>query len=272
MSERRAWLPLRMSEIPSPLRRLGWVGWRAEYRPGKKSKKHPLQIGYPSRPAANNRPSEWRTEGDAREAQVMTPGLFDGYGVVLVESANLTFIDLDGVRNPESGVIDEWALELVRIFDTWTEISASGEGLHIFCFGRLPDSARVGCLDGDPGQPIEVYDRGRFAFLTGHALEPVRPLVERQRLVTALAQCVRSAGATTPRPTPLDETPIPQGQRNDKLFRIARGFVRHGLRGRDLEQALLAVSHRRCVPVPPDADVIKIARHAERLPDRTPTP
>jgi hypothetical protein len=87
--------------------------------------------------------------------------------------------------------------------------------------------------------------------------------------VALLAQHVRPLGSGTTSSAPIrDDTPIPAGQRNDRLFRIARGFVRHGLSGRALEQALLAVSHRRCVPVPPDADVVKIARHAERLPDR----
>ena len=67
-----------------------------------------------------------------------------------------------------------------------------------------------------------------------------------------------------------DDAPIPMGARNDQIFRIARGFVRHGLRGRDLEHALLAVSYRRCVPPLPDTEVVQIARHAERLPDRRP--
>ena len=74
--------------------------------------------------------------------------------------------------------------------------------------------------------------------------------------------------ATAPSTTGRPDAPIPAGSRNDALFRIARGFVLHGLRGTALSEALLAVSHRRCVPVPPDLDVLKIARHAERLPDR----
>ena len=41
--------------------------------------------------------------------------------------------------------------------------------------------------------------------------------------------------------------------------------------GQALEQALLAVNHRRCVPALPEAEVVQLARHAERLPDRRPT-
>jgi primase-polymerase (primpol)-like protein len=269
VTERPAWLPLRLSEVPAPLRDLGWVGWRAHRSADGRWKKTPYQIGTPSRAASNAHPEQWRTEGDVREVQILAPNLFDGFGVAL--TGGVIFIDLDDVRHPVSGVIEDWARELVAIFDSWGEISVSGTGVHIFCLGRLPGGGISNYLDGDPIQKVEIYDRGRFAFLTGHALEPVRPLAERQHLVTLLSQYVHSpaGGSATTTRSMSGEASIPQGQRNDQLFRIARGFVCHGLRGRDLERALLAVSHRRCVPIPPDADVIRIARHAERLPDRS---
>src|SRR5262249_32311093 len=93
-----------------------------------------------------------------------------------------------------SGAIEPWALQLVELFDSWAEISVSGTGIHMFCHGQLPGSGVVGCLDGVPTRRVEMYDRGRFAYVTGHALEPVRPLAERQPLVTRLVQHVRPAG------------------------------------------------------------------------------
>ena len=42
-----------------------------------------------------------------------------------------------------------------------------------------------------PGPQGRGLDRGRFAYLTGHALEPVHPIADRQRLVTLLAQHLR---------------------------------------------------------------------------------
>jgi len=98
----------------------------------------------------------------------------------------------------------------------------------------------------------------------------VRPLAERQRLVDLLVQHVRpTAGGSSSLGAPgRDDAPIPAGQRNDALFRIARGFVLRGLRGRDLEAALAAVNTRRCQPPLPAAEVAQLARHAERLPDR----
>ena len=264
------WLPLRMTTIPSPLRALGWIGFRARLGDDARWKKDPYQLGDPRQLASNATPAHWRTEGDVREVQLLAPHLFDGFGVALIAAARITFIDLDDVRDPATGTIAPWAVRLIETFESWSEVSVSGTGVHIFCFGQLPGSGLVGDLDGDPAQRLEVYDRGRFAYLSGHTLhEPARPLAARQHLVSVLAQYVRPAGSRpSPRPPGREDAPIPNGQRNDALFRIARGFVLRGLRGPALEAALVAVSHRRCVPVPPDRDVVKIARHAERLPDR----
>ena len=205
-----------------------------------------------------------------REVQVMAPTLFDGFGIVLTPAAGLTFIDLDDVRDPDTGALDSWAAQMVEKFDSWAEISVSGTGAHIFVHGTLPGPGFNNYLDGVREHRVEAYSVGRFAFLTGHAIEPVRPLAERQSLVTLLAAHVGPAEKSDRPDTILlrADAPIPAGQRNDALFRIARGFVLHGLRGQGLEAALIAVAHRRCVPVPPDHDVVKIARHAERLPDR----
>jgi hypothetical protein len=272
-----SWLPLIMDAVPAPIRALPWIGWRAERDGEGEEKKAPYQIGWPSARASNSEEKEaardgtakhWRNEGDVREVQALAPELFDGFGVVLTAAAGITFIDLDDVRDPDTGsIVAPWAARLVDVMDSWTEISVSGTGLHIFALGRLPAGGLVNYLDGQADQHLEVYSAGRFAYLTGHVLDPVRPLADRQALITRLAAHVLPV--TTPRrPAARSDAPILAGHRNDQLFRIARGFVLHGLHGAGLERALLEVSHRRCVPVPPDADVIKIARHAERLPDR----
>jgi hypothetical protein len=259
-----------MDNIPPELRALGWVGWRA-HEEGGRIRKPAYQVGHPDRLASNADPSHWRIEGDVREVQIMAPHLFDGFGVALTSAARLTFVDLDDVRDPDTGIIEAWAVQMVEKVSSWSEVSVSGTGIHIFAHGLLPCPGRSGFLDGDPTRKVEVYSVGRFAYLTGCALDPVRPLAERQDLINLLAEHVDPPGrtpVTATRPPSLGDAPIPEGHRNDQLFRIARSFVLHGLRGQALEAALVDVSHRRCRPVPPDAHVIAIARHAERLPDR----
>jgi hypothetical protein len=298
-----SYLTLEMDGVPELLRAQPWIGWREIPQPESKPKKEPYQIGFPDARASNDETKEaerapigtpqhelaqcqrgpthyhnahpsvkhWRTEADVREVQALAPELFDGFGIALTVAGELTFIDLDHVRDPETGTLDHWVARLVQAFDSWTEISVSGTGVHIFCRGQLPGTGLVNFLDGDPAMKIEAYSVGRFAYLTGHAIAAV-PIAERQSLLTLLAQHVRPPDSPDAPSTPAlrDEAPIPAGARNDTLFRIARGFVCKGLHGEALTAALIAVSHRRCVPVPPDADVATIARHADRLPDRRP--
>ncbi len=164
MSDTPKFLTLDMPGVPLALRALPWIGWRAETRDDGHVQKIPYQLGEPRRPASNANPAHWANEGDVREVQIMAPGRFDGFGVVLTEDARITFIDLDHVRDSDTGAIDSWALKLVETFDSWAEISVSGGGLHIFCGGALPGSGLVGYLDGDPARKLEVYDRARLAY------------------------------------------------------------------------------------------------------------
>src|SRR5205814_7275808 len=144
MTNAPRWLPLAMDGVPSALRALGWAGWRAELGDDGKWKKTPYQIGEPRRLASNKDPAHWRNEGDVREVQIMAPELFDGFGVAL--TGGIVFIDLDHVRDPDTG-LEPWAMQMVETFDSWTEVSVSGTGIHIFCFGHLPGAALVNYLD-----------------------------------------------------------------------------------------------------------------------------
>jgi len=73
-------------------------------------------------------------------------------------------IDLDKCRNPENGAIEPWALGIVEKLRSYTEITPSGTGLHIWIKGKLPPQGRR------KGH-FEVYDSARYFTLTGHHLE-----------------------------------------------------------------------------------------------------
>jgi hypothetical protein len=72
-------------------------------------------------------------------------------------------IDLDKVRNPGTGEIEPWAMEIVHELKSYTEISPSGTGLHILVEAKLPPGGRR------KGQ-LELYDSARFFTVTGHHL------------------------------------------------------------------------------------------------------
>jgi len=48
-------------------------------------------------------------------------------------------IDLDKCRNPETGELEPEAQEIVRRMDSYTEVSPSGTGVHIYVIGTKPE-------------------------------------------------------------------------------------------------------------------------------------
>jgi hypothetical protein len=93
---------------------------------------------------------------------------------------NIVMVDLDDVRNPETGEIHPLALRIIDDLGSYTEISTSGKGVHVFVFGTLPDwySGADFCEDiddepfiGDENPGLEIYERRRHCVTTGHHLE-----------------------------------------------------------------------------------------------------
>ncbi|HMM85339.1 MAG TPA: DUF3987 domain-containing protein [Azohydromonas sp.] len=112
--------------------------------------------------AKTNDPATWSTF----EAAAAVAPEHDGIGLVLAE--DLVGIDLDHVLDPETGVIEAWATEVLQKFaGCYAERSPSGDGLRIFCRGV----ARR-CGKGGPSNRLEVYDKTspRYLTYTGHRL------------------------------------------------------------------------------------------------------
>lgn len=85
-------------------------------------------------------------------------------------------IDLDDVREPETGELTQPARELLSMFDdAYAMISVSGTGIHIYVRGCLPDRMGKFIADFDLQDPelgqLEMYDHGRFAAITGQHIE-----------------------------------------------------------------------------------------------------
>jgi len=88
--------------------------------------------------------------------------------------------DLDDCRDPETGEIQPWALDIVEDLDSYTEVSPSETGLKVFVRGELPPGRRR-------KRQIEMYDRGRFFTTTGYHLACTPTTVnERQTELTRL--------------------------------------------------------------------------------------
>ena len=125
--------------------------------------------------ASSTDPSTWSTFDD-----VLASGTgYDGIGFVFAADDELVGVDLDDCRNPETGSIELWAIEVLGDTRSYTEVSPSGTGLHVFLRGHLPAGARK-------RGPIEIYERGRYFTVTGHRVDelladlraPVLPMPE----------------------------------------------------------------------------------------------
>lgn len=91
----------------------------------------------------------------------------------------IVFIDFDAVRIPDTGEIHPRVKELVSEFSSFTEISQSGTGLHVFVYGRLPDQITsfdapiaddVFVPESDKVPGVEMYQQSRWAAVTGRHL------------------------------------------------------------------------------------------------------
>jgi len=148
-------LPLRAENVPEELTaRPQWVVWSAV---GDKPDKVPYSVRSGGK-ASTTDLMTWGTFGEALEA--CESGEYAGVGFVFSSGDPYTGIDLDDCV-AEDGEIALWALEIVSRFDSYTELSATGTGLHIIVRGEVPNRCK-----GD----VEVYSSKRFFTVTGHVV------------------------------------------------------------------------------------------------------
>lgn len=150
--------------VPAELRdRPQWVARRGKVLVDPKT----------GRNAKTNDPSTWGTFEEA-VARAKRDGL-DGIGFVFAASDPYAFVDVDRCFDPETGEADPWALEVVRNLESYTELSTSGEGLHVVVRGEKPGPR---CRAVADGHRIEMYDAGQYLALTGRLLPGRPPTVE----------------------------------------------------------------------------------------------
>lgn len=143
-----------------------WVAWRYEQRIDKKTGElKPTKVPVNPRTGRNASSTDPRTWGTFEQAwSRYERDALDGVGFVVTQDAGIVGIDVDHCRDPETGVIDDEALAIVREVDSYTEMSPSGTGIRIFARGTLPNGWRK------RGR-VEMYDRARYLTVTGVQVE-----------------------------------------------------------------------------------------------------
>lgn len=134
-----------------------WVCWRTETRDGTPTKVplNPHTGAYASVTA----PETW-SDFDTALAYSRATDAVDGVGFVFTDNDPYAGVDLDDCRNPKTGAVDDWAVEILRRLDSYTERSPSGTGYHVYVVGEIPPG-------GNRGARLELYDRNRYFTVTG---------------------------------------------------------------------------------------------------------
>lgn len=171
--------------IPAELRELKqWVIWKYEDVGAKKPTKVPYDAKEKNKLASVNDQNTWSNYSLCVEC--FNRGDCDGIGFVFTPDDPYTFIDLDSTEGDP--VAQDRQIKIFHEFDSYSEISPSGKGLHIIIRGKVPAGRRRSF--------IEIYSSQRYATMTGVVYHK-KPIEDRQSLLSTLYDQMGAGGAAT---------------------------------------------------------------------------
>jgi putative DNA primase/helicase len=227
--------------IPPQLKqRPNWVVWGVRDAPLKAPfNPSSLLIGRLS-PAKAGAKETWDTYEAA--AECVRRGLARGIGYEFDGNGSYG-VDLDHVIG-EDGALTPEAKEVVGKLDSYTEISPSGSGLHLFAYAPGADITRHRKKD----YFLEIYTEGRYFTVTGNAYGGVKPIETRTSELQAIHDKFllpepKQVSRLPPPAAPISDTEtercLKTGLERDKVFAaLWNGGRRIGNESAD-DQALL---------------------------------
>lgn len=177
---------LQLKNIPQIMKALRqWLLWKSvQKEEGKKPTKVPVSVKTLQACDVTN-PENYAGFEEAYAAYQQNIDRVSGCGFALSKGARITFIDIDNCLD-ENSQIFPWAQAIVDKFPkTFTEISQSGKGLHLFVRGNLPGPGKK--INVPEGGALEMYDEKRYAAATGNVFQDAPlELVEAQEAIDAV--------------------------------------------------------------------------------------
>jgi replicative DNA helicase len=199
----------------------------------------------------------WKTYAELEAEQALGFALGDGFFGIDMDDC----LDDAGAVKPERKELVNDVLEKCPSF---TEVSWSGKGLHVYGYARMP----AACKDATPG--LELYSEKRFFLVTGRPfdVDDLKPIKDIQVGVEKLyAQYGR------PAPKPAEATPgdqmVGEGHRSNEIFSRASTLYKLGYSAKAVMAAMLVWNREHCRPPLPDEAVAKQCQDrypAERFP------
>lgn len=162
MNEKPTTIAVQFDGIPLSIKKIPrWVMWKlVEIGSGdtKRWSKLPMQTNHKA--ASSTDASTWVDFFTAQEAYGR--GGFDGVGIVFTGEDDIVGIDLDDVRDPETGALTQFAQNILDNVEGYAEVSPSGTGVKIFTRANMSHAH----VDHKIG--LEIYPTARFFTVTGH--------------------------------------------------------------------------------------------------------
>ncbi len=166
------------SNIPADLTcKPNWVAWGVPWEELKAPFKPEALLHFQAVPAKAGAPATWGTFEAAQKCVSM--GLAKGIGYEF-DGSGVYGIDLDHVIS--DGVVTQEARRIVRQLASYTEISPSGTGLHIFVTAPGVNITR----HRKKGGFIEIYSAQRYFTVTGDVCGDYRAIQARPNVLQML--------------------------------------------------------------------------------------
>ena len=163
-----------LNNIPDELKQLNqWVCWRSTDIGSAKPTKIPYNPKTGKKASVTD-PSHWSSYNDAVSC-LANGGNYNGIGFVLTRNDPYFIGDLDDAKGDASIIARQ--KEIAEKFDTYSEISPSGMGLHTVGKGSIPNGRRKDC--------IEIYSSERYITFTGNVYND-KPIKDCQNELTKL--------------------------------------------------------------------------------------
>lgn len=239
-----------------------WLLWRSvPSAKGEKPRKLPFYADGTSRRGTLDSAEDRARLVDFAAASGALTAEYAGLGVALGEvpgeELHVSGIDLDNVRDAQTGELDERATAILGAAASYAEISPSGRGIKIFGTGALGTCKRMNCSAG-----LEIYSAGRFFTVTGRRVNSTAHLAD----LTDAARVARELFPDKEREASASSTggKIAAGARNNQLTRAAGQMRRAGWSADRIASALQAVNTAECDPPLPEGEVAAIARSVGR--------
>lgn len=179
-----------IDSIPDDLKRIPrWVVYRLRSKRGSGTKLDKIPYQCDGTPAKTNDPETW---ADFDRCIGCVAGLDDG-GVGFVfdsDQDDVVGVDLDDCVD-EDGMLESWAIEVCQAFRSYTELSPSGRGIHLFVRGNLPNCSRK-------RGKVEMYGKGRFFTVTGRRIGWATGVERNQAAIDWLAREYLDAAKVDP--------------------------------------------------------------------------